>query len=183
MKRLLFLVVVAVIVTVVYNMLMYYDNNSPFGRMRETPAVRPYENPIPVMAAGTVPFRMDDAPVPAFAVDGEALYRAARPESIASPLVMTDPNVIRQGEGLYFTYCHQCHGKYHDGNGTVGQSFSPLPTDLRISRIQSASDGYLFKHISYGVGGGGRQPALDTTVAIADRWPIIAYIKSLGVRN
>ena len=65
----------------------------------------------------------------------------------------------------------------------MGQSFNPLPTDLRIARIQSAADGYLFKHISYAIGGSGRQPALATTVAVYERWPLIAYIKSLGVRR
>ena len=75
MKKWAFLLVVAIMVLFVYNLLMFYDNYSPFGRMRETPAVRPYEIPLPIMQAGLVP------------VDGgEALYRAAAPENLKSPL-------------------------------------------------------------------------------------------------
>jgi hypothetical protein len=40
----------------------------------------------------------------------------------------------------------------------------------------------MFKEISFGVPGG-RQPALATTIAVLERWQIVAYIKSLGVRE
>jgi hypothetical protein len=42
--------------------------------------------------------------------------------------------------------------------------------------------GILFKEISYGIPNG-RQPALATTIAVKDRWRIIAHIKSLGPRE
>jgi mono/diheme cytochrome c family protein len=171
MKKLIFMVIVVAAAVVVYNVLMYYDNNFPLGRMRETPAVRPHENPILIMEAGLVPFE-----------GGEALYRAAKPSSLRSPLRQEDPAVLEAGRKLYFTYCHQCHGVQYDGNGTVGQSFAPLPTDLRSPRVQKQSEGQLFQHISYGIGGSGRQPALATTIAMQDRWRLIAFVKSLGVR-
>ena len=41
----------------------------------------------------------------------------------------------------------------------------------------------LFQHISYGAGGESRQPALATTIRIDDRWRVIAYIKSIGIRK
>jgi mono/diheme cytochrome c family protein len=171
MKKWVVTVIIAVAAAIVYNVLMYYDNNFPFERMRETPAVRPYEKPIPIMEAGIVPIN-----------GGEALYRVANPESLASPFAQGNPRVVKEGEVLYFTYCHQCHGNRHDGNGTVGQSFAPLPTDLRSQKVQYQSEGRLFQHISYGIGGSGRQPALATTIEIQDRWRIVAYVKSLGLR-
>jgi len=64
----------------------------------------------------------------------------------------------------------------------VGQSFHPLPTDLRSPKVQSLSEGVFFKEISYGIPGG-RQPPLATTIDPLDRWRIIAYVKSLGVRK
>jgi mono/diheme cytochrome c family protein len=172
MKKLLISAIALVALTVVYSLLMVYDNNFPYGRMRETPVVRPYENPILVMESGVVPFE-----------GGEALYRAANPAALKSPLDAKDPAVVEAGKKLYFIYCHQCHGKAYDGNGTVGQSFAPLPTDLRSERVQAGSDGQLFQHISYGVGGSGRQPALATTIQVQDRWKIIAFVRSLGVRQ
>ena len=112
---------------------------------------------------------------------GEAIYRATPAEALTSPLVLDDPIVIKTGNALYVEFCQQCHGKYHDGNGTVGQSFAPLPTDIRSPKVQADAPGVLFKHIAFGVKDG-RQPALATTITPDERWHIVAYVKSLGVR-
>jgi mono/diheme cytochrome c family protein len=165
-----FVIAVVVFMLVAYNALMYYDNNFRYGRMRETPAVRPYEDPILIMEDGIVPVS-----------GGEAVYRVTAGVDLIVPVDLTEPAVIARGKAVYLTYCAQCHGFNHDGNGTVGQSFQPLPFDLRSSQIQYKPAGVLFKSISYGIPGG-RQPALDTTVTVDDRWCVVAYIKSLGLR-
>ena len=171
MKKIIGLVIVIGIIGLAgYEALMYYDNNFRYGRMRETPAVRPYEEPLLKMEAGLVPID-----------GGEAVYRTAAGTDLAAPVKMKDPAVIARGKAVYLTFCAQCHGYNHDGNGTVGQSFKPLPTDLRSPKVQATYEGELFKSISYGIPGG-RQPALETTVKIDDRWHVIAYIKSLGTR-
>lgn len=155
-----------------YSALTVYDTYFKFGRMWQTPAVRPHEAPLLVMEPGVVPTS-----------GGEALYRTADPASLFSPFSSWSPEIIEEGKKLYFTYCHQCHGVQHDGQGTVGQSFAPLPTDLRIPRVQQTSDGVMFKEISFGVDRpGARQPALATTIFPDDRWKIVHYVKSLGVR-
>jgi mono/diheme cytochrome c family protein len=164
-----FILVAAVLVA--YKGLTIIDNDFMPGRMRETPAVRPYEEPMLFMEKGVIPFE-----------GGEALYRAVDGKRLKSPFLKGDPNSIKLGRTLYFTYCAQCHGKYHDGNGTVGQSFQPLPKDLRTLRVQTLPEGVLFKEISYGVPNG-RQPPLATTIEVMDRWRIIAYLKSLGLRR
>jgi mono/diheme cytochrome c family protein len=122
------------------------------------------------MESGIVPF-----------TGGEAYYRAAKPTELVSPFSAEDRDAVALGRKGYFTYCAQCHGKHHDGRGTVGQSFAPLPGDLRSARVQQLPDGYLFQEISYGIPDG-RQPALATTIRVEDRWRIIAYLKSLSVR-
>ena len=139
--------------------------------MWETPNVFPHEQKLLIMEPGLVPFN-----------GGEAEYRNALAEDLVSPFKGVDPKVVASGKSLYFTYCAQCHGKEFDGNGTVGQSFHPLPADLSAPRVQTKSDGALFKSISYGVPGG-RQPPLATTININDRWRIIAFLKSLPPRN
>jgi mono/diheme cytochrome c family protein len=113
---------------------------------------------------------------------GEALFRATPADKLVTPLNLKDPMVIETGGKLYLTYCAQCHGPNYDGNGTVGQSFQPLPTDLRSAKVQSLSPGDYFKEISYGIPKG-RQPALATTIAVLDRWRIVAFVKSLGLRS
>ena len=139
-------------------------------RMWETPAVKPHEEPLLIMDEQTVPL-----------ADAEITYRMTDGKDLVSPLARGDAEALAAGKIGYDTYCAQCHGKYHDGNGTVGQSFEPLPTDLRSEKVQSQADGEIFKTMSYGITDG-RQPALATTIAIEERWAIANYIKSLGVR-
>ena len=150
--------------------LRHIDDYADFWRMRETPAVRPHEKPLLIMDAGVVPVSA-----------AEAMRRATKGEELQSPLNLKDPAVIGAGEKLYVNFCYQCHGPNHDGKGTVGQSFSPLPTDIRSAKVQALPEGVHFKEISYGVPHG-RQPALATTIPVLDRWRIVAYVKSLGVR-
>jgi cytochrome c len=155
MKKIIgFLIVVAILILAIYHALIYYDNNFRYGRMRETPAVRPYEEPLRVSAG----------------ID------------IMPPINMTQPAVIARGKAVYLIYCAQCHGHKHDGNGTVGQSFAPLPTDLRSAKVQDSHTGVLFQNVSYGVPNG-RQPPLHATITVEDRWSVISYVKSLGLRE
>lgn len=163
--------IVSTIALVAWGVITGYDNVLSVGRMWQTPAIKPYENPIPVMAAGSMPIN-----------GGEALYRAVAADEIAAPFPLAEPAAIASGKTAYQYYCIHCHGKNFDGYGTVGQSFAPPPGDLRSAKVQSMPEGLLFKEISYGIPDG-RQPALDTTVAVNDRWHAIAYIKSLGLRN
>jgi mono/diheme cytochrome c family protein len=172
MKKMLVAIPVLLLVLLgVYQALMFYDNQFPLGRMRETPAVRPHERPILIM---------DEAAVPTGG--GEALYKTAAPTRLTSPIDMTAPTAVENGKTVYFTYCHQCHGSQYDGNGTVGQSFAPRPRDLQSERVQTRSAGELFHEISYGIPGG-RQPALATTIDITERWQVVAYVQSLGTRK
>lgn len=170
-KYLIFLIAVAIIGLVAYEALIYYDENFPFGRMWETPAVRPHEELPLSMPKGTVPRQ-----------GGEEVSKSMPTELLKSPVVLSDPAQIQMGKVLYSKFCAQCHGKNYDGNATVGQSFYPLPTDLRSAKVQALSEGAFFKEISYGIPDG-RQPPLATTIDSLDRWRIIAYIKSLGIQK
>jgi len=170
MKKLLALVVILGTALAAYHALMFYDNNFRYGRMRETPAVKPHEEPLILMETGVVPVS-----------GGEAVFRATPGVALKSPRDAKDPAVIARGKAVYFTFCAQCHGLNYDGNGTVGQSFMPLPTDFRTPAVQSKPPGELFKSVSYGIPGG-RQPPLETTITIDDRWSVVAFIASLGQR-
>ena len=172
MKKALFLFgVLFSIVVVAVLVLRHIDDYADFWRMRETPGVRPHEEPLLIMKTGVVPVS-----------DSEAMLRASKAEDLKSPMNLKDPAEIEAGKKLYFNFCFMCHGPNHDGKGTVGQSFSPLPTDLRSAKVQGLPVGVHFKEISYGVPDG-RQPALATTIPVLDRWRIVAHIKSLGIRK
>ena len=168
MKKLLGLfILVGIIGLAAYQALMFYDNNFRYGRMRETPGVKPHEAPLLVLERGIVPTH-----------GGDAVYRVTPAADLSSPLNRQAATTIARGENLYYVYCAQCHGNNFDGNGTVGQSFQPLPANLRGPEVQAKTEGELFKSISFGIPGG-RQPALDTTLLPDDRWYIIAFVQSL----
>ncbi len=162
------LTVILVVVLGAYQALIFYDNNFRYGRMRETPAIKPHEEPLLPMEAGVVPL-----------AGGDGLLRLMPAEDLSPPFALDDPARRERGQAVYFTFCAQCHGPHYDGQGTVGQSFAPLPTDLRSAIVQGKPAGELFRTVSYGIPGG-RQPALDTTIPIADRWSVVAFIGSLG---
>ena len=172
MKKIIgFFIVVALLILAVYQALIYYDNNFRYGRMRETPAVRPYEEPLLVEEAGLVPVN-----------GGEEIYRVSAGNDLISPVNIAQPAVIDRGKVVYRIYCAQCHGYNYDGKGTVGQSFAPLPTDLRSAKVQDSPAGVLFKSVSYGIPDG-RQPPLYATITVDDRWRVVAFVKSLGTRE
>jgi mono/diheme cytochrome c family protein len=171
MKKLLALAVVLVGALVAYHALIFYDNDFRYGRMRATPAVKPHEAPLIRMEAGLVPV-----------TGGEAPLRATPGALLKPPLKIEAAEVIDRGKAVYFAFCAQCHGLNYDGKGTVGQSFMPLPTDFRSPDVQSKLAGELFKSVSYGIPNG-RQPPLETTIPIDDRWSVVAFVKSMGVRN
>ncbi len=155
---------------VVFSAVTLYDETLQVGRMWETPAIRPYEAPLPVMATTLVPFS-----------DGELFYRTADPDTLTAPFDLAEAQVVAQGRQAYRYYCIQCHGVNFDGYGTVGQSFAPPPGDLRSTRVQNLRVGRIFHEISYGIPNG-RQPALASTIAVDERWQVVAFIRSLGVR-
>jgi mono/diheme cytochrome c family protein len=161
---------VTLIGLIAYGAVTLYDETLEVGRMWETPVIKPHEQPLPVMADGSVPF-----------ANSEILLRTAKPDSLLPPFDLQAASTIAQGQQGYRYYCVHCHGTNHDGYGTVGQSFAPPPGDLRSPRVQNLPSGRIFHEISYGIAGG-RQPALSSTISIDDRWRIIAYIQSLGAR-
>ena len=135
-----------------------------YARMKDQESVRTYEAEPP------------EAPVQSIPVSGGvAQLRNADPQRMKNPLSATN-EVIARGKASYEYFCVMCHGPEGDGRGTVGQSFAPLPTDLRGAYVRDQSDGLLFYRISLGFK---RHPPLYGTVASDDRWAIIHYLKSL----
>ncbi len=161
MKKVLILGTFAAMALIgVYLVITIYDANMKLGRMRETPAVRPHEEPLLTMERSLVPFE-----------GGESLYKEHGAASISKPASLN----LETGKKEYMVFCSHCHGNHLDGQGTVGQSFSPLPRDLTSKEVAKLNDDTLFNLISYGKK---RGPALATTVSIKSRWEIINFIRS-----
>lgn len=139
-----------------------------YERMTDQESLRRYETQMPEAPVGAVP-----------ADGGEIQYRLSPEGSLSNPVPAT-PESIERGRVCYGYYCVHCHGTRYNGDGTVGQSFHPLPADLMSPEVQRASDDDLFRSISYGRD---RVPPLAYTVAVEDRWHLINWIRSLGVRR
>jgi mono/diheme cytochrome c family protein len=139
-----------------------------YERMYDQESIRTYKTVIPDMPKGTVP-----------TTGGIQQLKTADPNALKNPLVSNSDSVAQGGEA-YKYFCIQCHGPQADGKGTVGQSFAPLPSDLRAPLVQAQSDGELFIKISLGFR---RHPHLADTVSEEDRWATIVYIRSLKPRG
>ncbi len=135
-----------------------------YARMKDQESVRTYESQMPEGVEGTIPVG-----------GGIAVLKSEDPAKVRNPLPST-PEVIERGRTAYGYFCVMCHGPKLDGNGTVGQSFSPLPADLISPYVQQQNDGTLFYRISLGYK---RHPPLASTVAVEDRWAVMAYIRSV----
>ncbi len=139
-----------------------------YARMKDDEAVQAYNQEYPKMPKNSVP------------VDGGIwVERNAIPTSMVNPLE-ANPVIIAWGAERYMFYCIQCHGPKADGYGTVGQSFSPLPSNLQSSQVQAQSDGELFYKIRFGFN---RHPALYSTLTDDETWAIVRYMRTLANRT
>jgi len=136
-----------------------------YARMNDQESVRTYKKEIPEMPPETIPI-----------TGGVQILNSANPKDLKNPFPYTQGSVD-QGKEAYFYFCVHCHGPKADGNGTVGQSFAPLPTNLTDLAVQKQGDGELFSKISLG---SGRHPPLASTVSEPDRWAVVNYIRSLN---
>jgi mono/diheme cytochrome c family protein len=146
-------------------LLLQFMYGCDYARMKEDEAINTQRAAMPQMPQGTLPVK-----------DGVEALRNANLDDLRNPLPFSK-EMIEQGRVGYGYYCAQCHGVRADGNGTVGQSFAPLPTDLSLPYVQDQGDGELFYKISLGFL---RHPPLAYTVSEHDRWAIINFIRSLG---
>ena len=120
-------------------------------------------------ATGTTPRGF--APLHSGAAPDEAA-RAGR--ELTSPIEAT-PAVLARGEKEFRTFCTPCHGASALGDGPVVPRF-PAPPSLLAAHARAMPDGQMFHVISRGQG---LMPSHASQVRPADRWKIIAYVRSL----
>lgn len=139
-------------------------------RMRMQPNVRPYQAEVPPLPAGIVPVDLPDAS------SSGRVPAAADAAKMVSPLPATEENAA-SGKVYYQYYCAFCHGEKGDGNGPVGQSYTPKPADLRPAKVQAYSDGQMLRSM---LSGEGHEPVLEKVVPLEHRWYLVQYVRTLG---
>jgi hypothetical protein len=135
-------------------------------RMYNQPIIKAFQARMPGTPAGAVPV-ID--PVPRLPTTREA-------DGLKNPLKPTRENIAR-AKVYYDYYCVFCHGDGGRGDGPVGLSYIPVPSDLAEKRIQSYSDGRLLRAM---LAGTGHAPMLNRIVLPEHRWYLVLYTRHLG---
>jgi mono/diheme cytochrome c family protein len=89
-----------------------------------------------------------------------------------------DASAIADGKKLYSSQCYLCHGKDGDGKGELAQDMKLTLRDYHDpAALKGMTDGELFYILSRGKG---EMPNEDDRLTEAQRWHLIAYIRSLA---
>ena len=92
------------------------------------------------------------------------------------PVPMT-MELLKQGQTKFNIYCSPCHDQTGMGKGIVPAHVPTWqPSNLTEMRVVQFADGDIFNVIT---GGRRTMPAYQYQIPIADRWAIVAYVRTL----
>ena len=106
---------------------------------------------------------------------GELVVAREAYEARKRPMAPTAESVAR-GQKLFAIYCTPCHGAGGKGDGPVTPRFIP-PPDLTSPQVQGKSDGHIAYYVGYG---GALMPAYGEALAVAERWDVVSYLRTLA---
>jgi mono/diheme cytochrome c family protein len=92
------------------------------------------------------------------------------------PISMNKKN-IKIGQYAYNYYCTFCHGDKGNGEGPVGKSYTPVPSNLSNTKIQNYSDDELVKAI---LNGKGHEPVLSNIINDEYLPYLVLYVRSFA---
>lgn len=127
-------------------------------RMKIQPSLQAYNSVMPLPAKGSVPL---ESPWP-------------QPESWSVPASAAN---LARGKVYYEYYCVSCHGDSGSGDGPVGQSYTPVPSDLRSPKLAGYSDEQYLRAMLTGVG---HSPSLERIVPPVHRPYLLLYSRNLS---
>ncbi len=134
--------------------------------MQVQPHIRAYQQSMPLPPKGIVPVEPDKHAVPS----------AGQAAGMRNPVPDNQANRDR-GKVYYSYYCIFCHGGNGQGDGPVGYSYMPAPTDLHEQKVLQQSDGSLMRGMLTGIG---HEPVLPRVVPPEQRWYLVTYLRALG---
>jgi len=86
--------------------------------------------------------------------------------------------LIERGRERYNIYCIVCHGPVGHGDGMIVRRGFPQPPTYHDDRLRNAPVGHFYDVIT---NGWGKMNSYATEVMPADRWAIVAYIRTLQI--
>lgn len=128
----------------------------------------PQSDPIQTVNGPVYPF--EDSPVNTGRVPGTTNYV----ENIPLPVTHA---LMARGQQRFQINCSPCHGQTAEGTGITKKiGAMAVVANLHDKRIVEMADGEIFNVIS---NGRNLMSAYGPTVAVEDRWAIIAYLRAL----
>ena len=100
------------------------------------------------------------------------------PDAIEEFPVPITKELIDRGEERYRIFCIMCHGPVGNGDGMIVRRGFPKPPTYNDDRLRNAPVGHFFDVIT---NGWGKMNSYASQVPVADRWAIVAYIRTLQV--
>jgi len=91
----------------------------------------------------------------------------------APPVTMA---LLERGQQRFDIYCSPCHSRIGDGNGMIVQPGFPKPPSYFSAKLMNAPNQHFYDVITHGYGA---MFPYAVRVAPADRWAIVAYIRTL----
>jgi len=91
------------------------------------------------------------------------------------PVAVT-ADLLERGRGEYQVFCSPCHGRTGMGDGMIVQRGFKRPISYHVDRLRQMPIGYFFDVITNGYGAMSDYAA---QVPVADRWAIVAYVRTL----
>jgi mono/diheme cytochrome c family protein len=101
---------------------------------------------------------------------------ASFPNDIDEFPVPVTKELIDRGQERFNIYCIVCHGPVGNGDGMVVRRGFPKPPTYHDDRLRNAPVGHFFDVIT---NGWGKMNSYAFQVPPADRWAIVAYIRTL----
>jgi mono/diheme cytochrome c family protein len=91
------------------------------------------------------------------------------------PLPVTR-ELVDRGEDRYNIYCIVCHGPVGAGDGMIVRRGFPQPPTYHDDRLRNAPVGHFFDVMT---NGWGKMNSYADKLSAADRWAVVAYIRTL----
>ncbi len=98
------------------------------------------------------------------------------PNAIDEFPVPVTKELVDRGQDRYNIYCIVCHGPVGNGDGMIVRRGFPQPPTYHDDRLRNAPVGHFFDVMT---NGWGKMNSYADKLSAADRWAVVAYIRTL----
>lgn len=100
-------------------------------------------------------------------------------DKVTNP-VASDTKSLAAGKIIYTKNCYDCHGKKGKGDGPKSGDLGKNPKDFTKEQFQKQTDGSLFWKMTEG---SKPMPSFKKDLTEGQRWQVINYVRTLGIKK